>query len=203
VVKTVLGACTFYARCAGWAAAGSIRKANVWFWVVGTPIVAIVGHYLGVSQLQIPDQPAGFISFMLVTVTVTWGGLFIIRCFWAPFHFYREAQDNVITLQAIAERLKKKPEVRESLGLFVLEGQELMNRCADERQRPPYEEFVKWAQKIEEFLRDHLDDSHIARFRTGAGLPLTANSMASVEHRSLWASLNVRLARLQEFIKEN
>jgi hypothetical protein len=203
VLKTILGACTFYARCARWAAAGSIAKANAWFWLVGTPMVAVGGHYLGVSQLQIPDQPAEYMSFMLVTVTATWCALFVIRCFWAPFHFYREAQDSVVTLQAITERLKKKPEVRERLGLFIQEGQELMNRCADVGQRPPYEEFVKWAQKIEEFLRHHLGDSYIERFRSGAGLPLTANSVASIEHRSLLANLHVRLAQIQEFIKEN
>ena len=31
---------------------------------------------------------------MLVTLTVTWCVLLIIRCFWAPFHFYREVQNN-------------------------------------------------------------------------------------------------------------
>jgi hypothetical protein len=111
-------------------------------------------------------------------------------------------QNNVVTLQEITERLKKRPEVRETLGLFILEGQELINRCADERQRPPYEEFVKWAQKTEEFLRDHLDDMHTARFRSVEGLPVTATSIVSIEHRSLWTNLHARLARLQEFIKE-
>jgi hypothetical protein len=203
VLKTVLGACGFYARCAGWAAAGSIARANLWFWLVGTPIVALVGHYLGVRQLQIPDQPAGLMSFMLVTLTVTWCVLLIIRCFWAPFHFYRAVQNNAVTLQEITERLKKRPEVRETLGLFILEGQELIDRCADEKRPPPYEEFVKWAQKIEGFLGDHLDNTHILRFRSVEGLPVTATSIVSIEHRSLLTNLHVRLARLQEFIKEN
>jgi len=202
VLKTVLGACTFYTRCVGWAAAGLFRKANIWFWLVGMPVVAIVGHYLEIRQLQIPNQPAGLMPFMLVTLTVTWCVLFIIRCFWAPFHFYREAQNNVVTLQEIAERLKKNPEVRETLKLFISEGQELADRCADEKPPPPYEEFVKWAQKIEEFLRDHFDDTHIAQFRSVEGLSATVNSIVSIEHRSLRTNLHVRLARLQEFIKE-
>jgi hypothetical protein len=202
VLKTILGACTFYARCVGWAVAGVIRKANIWLWLVGMPVVVIVGHYLGVRQLQIPDQPAGLISFMLVILTVTWCVLFVIRCFWAPFHFYREAQNNVVTLQEITERLKKKPEIRETLGLFISEGQEMIDRCADEKRPPPYEEFVKWGQKIEEFLRDHLDEICVARFRSVEGLPVMATSIVSIEHRSLWTNLHVRLARLKEFIKE-
>jgi hypothetical protein len=186
----------------GWAVAGVIRKANIWLWLVGMPVVVIVGHYLGVRQLQIPDKPAGLMSFMLVILTVTWCVLFVIRCFWAPFHFYREAQNNVVTLQEITERLKKKPEIRETLGLFISEGQEMIDRCADEKRPPPYEEFVKWGQKIEEFLRDHLDEICVARFRSVEGLPVMATSIVSIEHRSLWTNLHVRLARLKEFIKE-
>ena len=32
---------------------------------------------------------------------------------------------------------------------------------------------------------------------------MTANSIASMPHRNLWASIWTRIARLQEFIKEH
>jgi hypothetical protein len=47
----------FYARCIKWAAAGTVERANAWFWPVGVPIVALAGWYLGVGELHIPDQP--------------------------------------------------------------------------------------------------------------------------------------------------
>ncbi len=92
--------------------------------------------------------------------------------------------------------------IREQLGAFIGEGHDLMARCADETQPAPEEEANAWAARVEAFLAEHLGDSYVHRFRSGAGLPMGATSIASMLHRNLWSGIRVRLARLEQFVQE-
>lgn len=104
--------------------------------------------------------------------------------------------------QEVGDPSRKKRAIRVALGKFLGEGQSLMSRCGDEQIDPPSTEADRWAAEAESFLSENLDNSYIARFRSGSGLPLAANSIASLPHRKLWGGLHLRVARLQEFIKE-
>jgi hypothetical protein len=77
-----------------------------------------------------------------------------------------------------------------------------MVRCGNDSEPPPEQEAQSWADNVEAYFHKEMDDSYIARFRNGSGLPLTVNSIHSVPHRNLWAGLWIRTSRLQEFIKE-
>jgi len=92
--------------------------------------------------------------------------------------------------------------IREALGSLLMEGQELQRRCANEKEAPPSAEAEEWAEKTEACLSEQLDPSYIARFRSHAGIPMAACSISSIEHRNLWAGLQVRLARLTQFVEE-
>jgi hypothetical protein len=107
--------------------------------------------------------------------------------------------------QVIAQReatAQHRRQVREALGSFLEEGRQLMIRCANETIPPPTADAEAWAQRVETYLHQNLDDSYIGRFRTGAGLPLAANSIQSIPHRNLWSGINIRISRLAEYIKE-
>ncbi len=88
------------------------------------------------------------------------------------------------------------------LGEYADDGQSLMTQCANEKDPPPNDAAEAWAKKVETYLSANLGKSYITRFRSGHGLPMSANSISSMDHRNLWAGLRVRIIRLHEFIKE-
>jgi hypothetical protein len=102
----------FYGLCVKWAATGTVERANAWFWLVGVPIVAFAGWYFGLGELHVPDQPAGFVTFMVVTVFVTWLIFFAIRLLRAPAHLYEGAKQETANAQAsnliLHERLRPR-----------------------------------------------------------------------------------------------
>ncbi len=92
--------------------------------------------------------------------------------------------------------------LRETLAKFLDEGQNLKRQCANEREAPPNNEADEWAQRTEHYLEGEFDKSYISRFRSSIGVPLTANSIASVPHRNLWAGIHNRLYQLGKFIEQ-
>ncbi len=93
--------------------------------------------------------------------------------------------------------------VREGLGSLIGEGRAIQLRCAEESSPVPEQEANEWASKAETFLRDHLGDSYVSRFRSHAGLPMSATTISSNPHRQLWGNIHFRLARLEQFSEEN
>lgn len=143
---------------------------------------------------------------ILVAVLVALAFLSFIQ----TFHELRITKDKALTdasqklasLQQQLDDREKKKTIRVKLSALLEEGRQLMNRCGDETKPPPNADADDWAQRTEAVLRDNLDESYVARFRSGAGLPLTANSISSIPHRQLWGALWVRTSRLQEFLSE-
>jgi hypothetical protein len=114
----------------------------------------------------------------------------------------REAEHEAAGFKKQLAGRQSRVAIREALGSLLMEGQELQRRCADEREAPPSAEAEEWAEKTEACLSEQLDPSYIARFRSHAGIPMAACSISSIEHRNLWAGLQVRLARLTQFVEE-
>ena len=88
------------------------------------------------------------------------------------------------------------------MAIYMEEGRALMAACANQESDAPETESNEWATKVETFLAGTLDQSYIARFRNGSGLPMVGTTIWKPSHRNLWGELRVRIARLQEFIKE-
>ena len=105
-------------------------------------------------------------------------------------------------LKAELDERAKRQNIRVALGNFLEEGRGLMVRCGNVSEPPPEQEAQSWADNVEAYFHKEMDDSYIARFRDGSGLPLTVNSISSVPHRNLWGGIWIRTSRLQEFIKE-
>ena len=91
---------------------------------------------------------------------------------------------------------------REKLGRFLREGQELQRQCADERSSPPDAEADGWAARTEAYLKKHLGSDYVASYRNAAGLPMGLTSISSKSHRDLEGGIDMRLARLQQFLEE-
>jgi ElaB/YqjD/DUF883 family membrane-anchored ribosome-binding protein len=115
----------------------------------------------------------------------------------------RSQQEQLLSQQAKSEEAKKRMrEIRKRLGEFLGRGQQLMALCANEKIPPPNKEANEWAEETEKYLGHNLGPEYIARFRSGAGMPLTASSIVELGHRNLWSELNVRVYRLEQFLSE-
>ena len=88
------------------------------------------------------------------------------------------------------------------LGEFLMEGQALSRQCANENEPAPEEEANEWADRTEEYLEEHLGSDYVASYRSAAGLPMGLTSITSRSHRNLDSGIQVRLARLQQFLEE-
>jgi hypothetical protein len=95
VLDAIFYAVCFYAKCAAWAARGTIEKANAWFWLLGIPIIAGLGWYFGFGVLKIPDNLQEFFTFMVVTIAASWAVFFVIRFVGAAPHFLKKLQDEI------------------------------------------------------------------------------------------------------------
>jgi len=134
----------------------------------------------------------------------TWGWILfmIIGLLIAPFYAFHKLRKH---RDEIAEQLtknNKKKEIRESLGAFIETGRELKTKCADEKEPPPNDEAQEWADSIENYLTQELDNSYVFRFRSSAGVPMTANSISSIPHRNLWGAIHTRIFQLDKFFEQ-
>lgn len=132
--------------------------------------------------------------------------------FWifeASFKLQGKTLVTLSDLQAAVGRLAlevkgntDKRRIREQLGIFILQGKVIQNKCHDESKPAPNEEAGDWVERIQKYLADHLELSYVARFNNHAGVPMGAVDIASNEHRNLWGGIRFRLHRLDEFIVE-
>jgi hypothetical protein len=90
----------FYGACVCEAAQGTIERANAWFWLIGLPIVALAGRYWEIGELTIPNTAPEFVTFMVVTVGVTWAVIFAIRLGGAPARLFWREHDERLTAEA-------------------------------------------------------------------------------------------------------
>jgi len=105
-------------------------------------------------------------------------------------------------LSATLNDKSARREIQEGLGSFIAEGHRLLAKCRIEKDPPPEAEANDWAGRTENFLSQKLGNAYVARFRSAAGLPLTATSITSIPHSNLWASIYTRMARLEQFSGE-
>jgi len=76
---------------------------------------------------------------------------------------------NAYLEDLLDQRLKKR-EIREQLGRFLFEGEQLRHGAFEKNSPPP--DLTDWFRRVQSYLRDHLDYSYFARFvspnRTGS-----------------------------------
>lgn len=97
---------------------------------------------------------------------------------------------------------QKREEIRIKLGIFIQECQDLMVKCANEKEPPPDKEIEDLAKRLDSYIRSNLGVEYIARIQNYAGLPMAMNSISSREHRNRWGQLYMWTARLDQFITD-
>uniref|UniRef100_A0A6M3LC15 Uncharacterized protein n=1 Tax=viral metagenome TaxID=1070528 RepID=A0A6M3LC15_9ZZZZ len=130
---------------------------------------------------------------------VAWG-LFGLGWFIAFVMTYHELRIQKANLETQADNKVKRKEIRESLGKFLEQGQSLQGKCFSQGESPEGE-CQSWADEVETFLENKLDSSYISRFRSSAGVPLTA-MVDTTRHPNLWKAIHTRNFQLSKFLEE-
>ncbi|MBI2979789.1 MAG: hypothetical protein HYY41_03060 [Chloroflexi bacterium] len=128
--------------------------------------------------------------------------LFGLGWFLAMALTYHELRVERVKLEKQLNDKAKKKAARETLAIYLNEGQVLKRQCANEKEAPPGDEAYEWAHKVEHWLEKEFDKSYVTRFRNTADVPMAMNSIFSTPHRDLWGSIHTRLYQLGEFLKE-
>jgi hypothetical protein len=105
------------------------------------------------------------------------------------------------TLTKEAQEKAERIQIRKQLGTFIDTGQTVLSRITN-LQDPGYANAAnEWAQNVETYLKETLDESYIARFRSDAGI-LAGQPALDQERIGYWLGVRNRIIRLQQFSAE-
>ena len=102
----------------------------------------------------------------------------------------------------VDEAKKRRAELREQLGVLLMDGSGLQEACVREYKPPPATEIAEWVHRAESLVQDRLGNAYLARFRSNAGLPTPLSPVSSLRHTQAWAEVYFRIARLHQFLAE-
>lgn len=100
------------------------------------------------------------------------------------------------------DRLTERHQRRAYLGTLSITGQDLHHRLcrrtpSDRLADEEWESYLAWLRTLEQYLREHLDQSYVARFAVNAGV-----NPAFKRRQQVCGDLMVRLDRLSQFMSE-
>ncbi len=160
----------------------------------GTPFasaVAVLNGFIAVIVAQLfPDYP---IAKALLAASA---GLLGAAAIFATFYTQRQI---VTTRDAEAAR---RLAIREWLGLFVAEGNNLKEQCRDVTKQVPLDQAYEWANRIEAFLSTQLGLSYVNRFKDSTGILPASPPGLGGEHLNVWAYIYSRIFRLEQFSQQ-
>ena len=132
---------------------------------------------------------------------ITFGSIIGLRLLLASYWIWKGEREARIAAESTANNQETRKNIRVALGRFIHEADSLMARCRDMTISPPNDDSNAWAQRVETFLLSNLDESYIPRFRDGSNIiPLLPAGMSSRDHSNLYRDLQIRIARLNEFM---
>jgi hypothetical protein len=108
---------------------------------------------------------------------------------------------HAIMMARSAERARYV-DIREHVGEFISQGNDLMRECGNNNAPPPIQTANEWAGRTEEFLAEQLGKSYVTRFRDGTGAPSMSLNGADAIHQNVWFGIYIRVLRLERFSGE-
>ena len=156
------------------------------------PTAAIINGFIAVLVAQFfKDHP---IAKVVLVVSAAVLGAAAIG---ATFYSQHEIAAAKATLDA------KRTRVREGLGLFIAQGNGLMQEISANPSHPvPLNEANDWDRRAENFLNSELGNSFVVRFGDATGAPPVSLTGADPAHQNLWYGIYTRVLRLEQFSEE-
>jgi hypothetical protein len=160
----------------------------------GTPFasaVAVLNGFIAVIVAQL------FLDYPIAkALLVACAGLLGAAAIFATFY----TQHQIVTTRD-AEAARRLA-IREWLGSFVAEGNNLKDQCRDVTKQVPLDQTYEWANRIEAFLSTQLGQSYVNRFKDSTGVPLASPPGLEGEHLNVWAYIYSRIFRLEQFSQQ-
>lgn len=154
-------------------------------------IVAVINGALAVFSTHFPFKtPLAKIRFIAIV------GLLSFSAIGATFY----SQHLVIAQKK--EDAAQRGRIRDQLGTFITEGNNLMDACADKDNPPPVEAANGWLTRVNDFLNLNLGKSYVARFHDPAGIPSLSLIGGDAIHSAVWFNIYRRVSRLEQFSQE-
>lgn len=197
---------SFWWLCLKRAFIGSFSAASTWQSTVGTigAIVLLANKAAKWGNVSLNAPLETIINSTAIVFLSLWVLAFIIHLLNAPVMLYQEEKSRADNFELQLDDRQKIKELRGTLGRFLVEGNELRVQCEDRRlprKPPPIDETNLLIKRIEQCLKDNLDESYIASLHNDTGLPdLNVRLEGARDHSELWSYIGVRTARLQQFI---
>jgi hypothetical protein len=158
-------------------------------------VVAVINGALAVLSTHYPFRSiAGRVRFIAIIVLLSSSAI--------GATFYSQ---HLVVVQRAKERAQREM-IREQLGSFIAQGNELLRRLANPADQSPigdlFQQVNQWALSANGFLQTR-GPSYPARFFSDAGLlGLDTGAQVSEDRHSLWRYVNTRVARLEQFSQE-
>jgi hypothetical protein len=109
--------------------------------------------------------------------------------------------------QIVANRAEERTriiKIRETLGSFIVDGDQLLRRFLDQNDTTAEADANQWLERVGTFLINELGQSYLARFQNSSGTPtVVPGGTITNERRNWWVYVNQRLARIEQFSGEN
>jgi hypothetical protein len=129
-------------------------------------------------------------------VLVVMAGLLGVVAIGATFY----AQHQIVVGKTAEEA--KRAAIREELGVFISEGNDLMAECTDPNKPPPTDKANDWVRRTGVFLPSLLGTSCVTRFNDQTGTPPMRINGVNDAHQNLWRGIYYRVLRLEQFSEQ-
>jgi hypothetical protein len=167
--------------------------------IVGAAIwlVLAFGIIVDASGLAVMLRSPEFFAILV-------GLVVLIRLFFAQYWVWKDEQKARTEAESKVNKRETRKNIRIALGGFHQEGRVLMSRCETEiNDPPPIADANSWADKVETFLRDNLDESYISRFQDNSNiLAVAVLPQPPRDHLNLLLRIRVRVINLNKFVEE-
>jgi hypothetical protein len=171
-----------------------LQGAHMWHDYGGlvAPAAAIINGFIAVLIAQF------FRNYPIVKlVLVIAAGFLGFAAIGATFY----TQHQIVSDRAAA--VGKQATIREILGLFVAEGDSLMQVCSDSKQPVPLKETKDWITRVESFLSSQLGQSYVRRFEDPTGAPSLTLNGADADHQNIGNQIYYKVLRLEQFSQQS
>jgi hypothetical protein len=164
------------------------------------PTAAILNGFVAVVIAQFFKEH--LIAKIILVVVV---GLLGAAAIGATIHSQRQiVADKLAETRRHAAEVQRRTADREQLGSFIAEGETLTLKSMDANYATLEPEVTEWAQRVLNFLRDHLGQSYVSRALSPAGVPVGIAPRVTVDekHTQLFRIVNGLIVHLEAFSQE-
>ena len=173
-------------------------------WVVFATMSTLLPVVISLIQRHSPTLAAipliKWVAENQAEIQIWIAALFLIPyLLYAPYRFYKEQGKELSDLKS---QTNSQREIAERLGEFLAKGEHWKSVCRNPKGDIfPGDRMAEWRTELESYVTAKLGQSYHARLVSNIGITDFPVGVPE-KYRANWIYINIRCARLHEFIKE-